>query len=73
MPDNTNPLLKHGFRDYLVVVCLPRPKKGMGRLQFSDIFTELPVPPQVDGVVGTFYCILKIIYHSEHYGIIFGP
>ena len=38
----------------VVVVCLPRPMEGMGRLQFSDLFTELPVPPQVAGVVGTF-------------------
>ena len=25
--------------------------EGMGRLQFSDLFTELPVPPQKAGVV----------------------
>ena len=37
-----------------VVVCLPIPMEGMGRLQFSDLFTELTVPPQADGVVGTF-------------------
>ena len=36
-----------------VVVCLPRPMEGMGRLQFSDLFTELSVPPQAAGVVGT--------------------
>ena len=37
-----------------VVVCLPRPMEGMGRLKFSDIFIELPVPPQAAGVIGTF-------------------
>ena len=46
-------------RRHVVVVCLLRPMEGtllllMGRLQFSDLFTELPVPPQVAGVVGTF-------------------
>ena len=34
--------------------------EGMGRLQFSDLFTELPVPPQAAGVVGTFYCAFYI-------------
>ena len=38
----------------VVVVFRPRPMKGMGCLQFSDIFTELPVPPQAAGAVGTF-------------------
>ena len=39
----------------VVVVCLPRPMEGMGRLQFSDLFfAELPVPSQTPGVVGTF-------------------
>ena len=37
----------------VVVVFLPRPMEGMGRLQFSDLFTELPVSPQAAGVVGT--------------------
>ena len=41
-----------------------------GRLQFSDLLTELPVPPQVAGVVGAFKCVF--IYHSEHYGLCFG-
>ena len=45
--------------------------EGIGRLQFSDLFTELPVPPQADGVVGTFYRVF-IIYNSEHYGLNFG-
>ena len=45
------------FKD--VVVCLPRPMEGMGRLQFSDLFTELPVPPHVAGVIGTFFIILS--------------
>ena len=35
-------------------------------------FTELPVPPQADGVVGTFNVL--DIYPSEHYGLsFFGP
>ena len=56
----------------VVVVCLPRPMEGMGRLQFSDLFTELPVPPQAAGVVGTFNVL--DIYPSEHYGLsFFGP
>ena len=38
----------------VVVVCLPRPMEGMGQLQFSDLFTELPVSPQAAGVAGTF-------------------
>ena len=42
------------LRFTVVVVCLPRPMEGMGRLQFSDLFTDLPVPPQAAGVVGTF-------------------
>ena len=47
--------------------------EGMGRLQFSDIFfTELPVPPQAAGVVGTSNVL--DIYPSEHYGLsFFGP
>ena len=54
----------------LVVVCLPRPMEGMGRLQFSDFFpTELPVPPQAAGVIGTFNVL--DIYPSEHYGLSF--
>ena len=47
--------------------------EGMGRLQFSDIFgTELPVPPQADGVVGTFNVL--DIYPSGYYSrSFFGP
>ena len=45
----------------VVVVCLPRPMEGMGRLQLSDLFTELPVPPQAAGVVGTFNVLLYIV------------
>ena len=30
--------------------------EGMGQLQFSDLLTELLVPPQAVGVVGTFKC-----------------
>ena len=52
----------------MVVVCLPRHMEGMGPLQFSDIFTELPVPPQAAGVVETFP--FAFIYHSEHYSFL---
>ena len=38
----------------VVVVSLPRPMEEMGRLQFSNLFTELPVLPHAVGVVGTF-------------------
>ena len=55
----------------VVVVCLPRLREGMGRLQFSDLFTELTVPPQAARVVGTFKCVF-IIYNSDHYGLICG-
>ena len=47
-----------------VVVFLPRPMEGMGRLLFS----ELPVISQAAGVVVYLY-----IYHSEHYSPRFGP
>ena len=40
-------------RVYVVIFC-PRPMEGMGRLQFSDIFPELPVSPHAAGVVDTF-------------------
>ena len=44
--------------------------EGMGRLQFVRyFFTELPVPPQAAGVVGTFNVL--DIYPSEHYGLSF--
>ena len=53
------------FSCLVVVVCLPRPMEGMGRLQ-------LPVPPQAAGFVGTFNVL--DIYPSEHYGLsFFGP
>ena len=35
--------------------------EGMGLLKFSDLFTELPVPPQAAEVVGTFNVLLYII------------
>ena len=44
-----------------VVVCLQRPMEGMGRLQFSVLFTELPVLPQAAGLVATFLCAFFII------------
>ena len=34
---------------------------GIGRLQLIDLFTELPVPPQAAGVVGTFNVFFFII------------
>ena len=33
--------------------------------EFSDLSTELPVPPQAAGVVGTFNVLF--IFNSEHY------
>ena len=57
----------------VVVVCLPRPMEGMGRLQFSDLFTELPVPPQAAGVVGTFLMYLFYISFWALSSLIFGP
>ena len=39
--------------------------EGMGRLQFSDLFTELPVPPQAAVVFGTFnvlFLYIKVPY-----------
>ena len=44
---------KNCFRIALLVF-LPRPVEGMRRLQFSDLFPELTVPPQADEVVRTF-------------------
>ena len=38
--------------------------EGIGRLQFSDPFIELPVLPEADGVVGTFKCVLLYILLS---------
>ena len=40
---------------------------------FIYFFTELPVPPHVAGVIGTWLCALKNIYNFKHYGLIFGP
>ena len=40
----------------------------MGNFQ---ILTELPVPCQAAGVVGTFNVLYIYIYHSEHYGLSF--
>ena len=39
----------------IVVVCLPRHMEGMVRLPIFRYFTELPVPPQAAGVIGTFF------------------
>ena len=48
-----------------VVVCLPRPMEGMGWLKFSDLFTELIVPQQATGVVGTPYTLWTTL-NTEH-------
>ena len=49
--------LKGLFDSYtsaVFVVFLPRPMEGMGWLKFSDLFRELPVPPQAAVVIGPF-------------------
>ena len=43
--------------------------KEWGDSNFKIFFTELPVPPQAAGVVGTFNVL--DIYPSEHYGLSF--
>ena len=43
--------------------------EGMGFFKFSDVLTELPVPPHAAVVVGTFSVLF--IYNSEHNGLIF--
>ena len=54
--------------------CLPSEtygRKGATPI-FRSFFTEMPVPPQAAGVVGTFNVL--DIYPSEHYGLsFFGP
>ena len=37
-----------------------RPMERMGQLQFSDLFTELPVPPLAAEVVETFNVLLLL-------------
>ena len=37
----------------------------------SDLFTELPVPPQVAGVAATLNC--AFLFHSERYGSFWMP
>ena len=57
-----------------VCCCLPSETYGRNGATpiFNFFFTELPVPPQAAGVVGTFNVL--DIYPSEHYGIsFFGP
>ena len=46
---------------YATVVCLPRLMEEMGRLQFSDLFTELPVPQQEGGHFNVFKFIYIIL------------
>ena len=51
-----------------VVVCLPRPMEGMGRLQFSDLFTEIPVPPQaagVDCVINSLKRLICFVFYNS--------
>ena len=43
--------------------------KEWGDSNVQIFFTELPVPPQAAGVVGTFNVL--DIYPSEHYGLSF--
>ena len=52
--------------------CLPSETYGRNGATpiFRSFFTELPVPPQAAGVVGTFNVL--DIYPSEHYGLSFG-
>ena len=38
---------------------------------FRYFFTELPIPPQAAGVIGTFECAFIYIYYFELYGLIF--
>ena len=57
-------------RTSLECCCLPSETYGRnGVFQFSDLFTELPVPPLAAGVVGPVNVLL--IYHSEHYAVSF--
>ena len=51
--------------------CLPSETYGKNGATpiFRSFFTELPVPPQAAGVVGTFNVL--DIYPSEHYGLSF--
>ena len=51
--------------------CMPSETYGRNGATpiFRSFFTELPVPPQADGVVGTFNVL--DIYPSEHYGLSF--
>ena len=59
--------------DVLVICCCCLPSETYGRNGatpiFRSFFTELPVPPQAAGVVGTFNVL--DIYPSEHYGLSF--
>ena len=43
--------------------------EGKGQFQFSDPFTELPVPPQAAGVVGSFNVLLLYIILNTTYSI----
>ena len=73
--DIANPdLLVCCCRTWISCCCIPSQTYGRnGVTPILDLLTELPVPPQAAGVVGTFYVFKKYLYHSEHYGIIFGP
>ena len=58
----------------LYCCCLPSETYGRNGATpiFRSFFTELPIPPQAAGVVGTFNVL--DIYPSEHYDLsFFGP
>ena len=60
------------LRGLLLLVAFQDLWKEWGDSNFQIFFTELPVPPQAAGVVGTFNVL--DIYPSEHYGLsFFGP
>ena len=57
---------------FVVVRCSETYGRNGATPIFRSFFTELPVPPQAAGVVGTFNVL--DIYPSEHYGLsFFGP
>ena len=69
-------LLKYENANWTCCCCCCLPSETYGRNGatpiFRSFFTELPVPPQAAGVVGTFNVL--DIYLSEHYGLsFFGP
>ena len=58
------------FVDLLLLCCCSETYGRNGATPiFRSFFTEMPVPPQAAGVVGTFNVL--DIYPSEHYGLSF--